>query len=71
MDKLKKLMGHMEVGLLMGTGQIYMTRSEMAGSWTLRIGEVIDTGTILVLVLTGTMIIIVIILTGGVIGDIF
>ena len=64
-------MGHIEVGLLVYTCQIDLTRSEMAGSWTLRIGEVIDTGAILVMVLTGIMIAIVIILTGGVIGDIF
>jgi len=46
------------------------TRSEMEGPWILRIGGVIDTGIILVLVLTGIMIIFIIILTRGVIRDI-
>ena len=43
----------------------------MIGYWTLKIEEVIDTSTILVLVVRGTMIIIVIILTRGVTRDIF
>ena len=64
-------MGNMVVGLLVVTVQIEMTRLEMEGSWTLLIGEVIHTGTILVLVLMGITIIIIIILIEGVIGDIF
>ena len=61
-------MGHMVVGLLVGMCQIEMTQSEMAGSWVIQIREVMDTGTILVLILTDFIVIIVIILTGGVIG---
>ena len=64
-------MGHMAVGLVVVIGWIEMKRLEMAGSWTLWIGEVTDTGTIIVLVMKGTMIVIIIILIGGVIGDIF
>jgi len=43
----------------------------MAGCWALQIREVIDIGTILVLILTGIMIVIIIILIGGVTGDTF
>lgn len=64
-------MGHMVISLLVGTGQIKMTRSKMEGSWTCQIGDVIDTGTILGLVMIGIMIIIFIILTGGVTRNIF
>ena len=64
-------MGLMEIGLQVGTNQIEITRSEMVGSWTLWIGEAIDTITILVLILTGIMINIVMILIGGVTRDIF
>ena len=64
-------MGHMEIGILVGTGLIERTRSNMVGSWTLRRGEVIDIVTILVLVLTDIMLIVVIILTVGVIEDTF
>lgn len=39
--------------------------------WILYIGEVMDTGTILVLFLIDIMIVIIIILTGGMIGDNF
>lgn len=63
-------MGHMEVDFMVGSGQIAMTRLDIADSWILRIREVMDIGAILVLVLTGTMIIIFIIVTGEVIGDI-
>ena len=56
-------MGHMEVGLMVVIGQIEMTRLEMEDCWILRIGEVMDTFIILVLVLTGIMVIIIIILT--------
>ena len=71
MDMRIRLMGLMEVDLMVDTSQIEMTRLEMIGSWILQSGEVMDRGTILVLLLTGTMIVIVIILTGGEIGDIF
>ena len=70
MSRRIELMGHMVVGLMLATGQIEMTQLEMVGAWILSIGEVMDTGTILVLVLTGIMIVIIIILIGGVIGDI-
>ena len=69
MDMRTELMGHLVVGLLLDTSQIDLTQSEMAGFCTPRIGEVIDIGTIQVLVLIGITIVIVIILTGGVIGD--
>ena len=62
---------HMVVGILVGIGQIEMTQSDMEISWIIQIGEVMDIGTILLLVLSGIMVIIVIILIGGVIGDIF
>ena len=64
-------MGHVEVDPIVGIGQIEMTRSGMSSSWILQKGGVMDTCTILVLVLIGIMVIIVIILIGGVIGDIF
>ena len=64
-------MGPVEVDPIVGTSQIKMTRSGMSGSWILRKGGVMDTCTILVLVLKGIMVIIVIIPKGGVIGDIF
>lgn len=64
-------MGNMALGHMVVTSQIEMTQLEMTDCWILRIGEVIDTGTILVLVLTGMMIDIVIILTRGVIRGIF
>lgn len=64
-------MGHMEVGLMVVTGRIGMTQLEMTTSWTLQIREVMDTGPILVMVLTRSMIVIVIILIGGVTRDIF
>ena len=64
-------MGHMAVDIMVGTGRIGMTRLDMEGSWILWITKMMDTGTILVLVLTDTMNVIVIILTIGVIGDIF
>ena len=64
-------MGHMVVDLMVGTRLIGMERKEMEGSWTRHIGEVMEIGSILVLVLTSTMVIIIIILTEGVIGDIF
>ena len=69
MDMRTKLMGHTTVDLLVDTSWIDLTRSKMAGCWTLRIGEVIDIGTIIVLVLTCVMIVIVIILIGGMIWD--
>ena len=55
-------MGHMTVYLMVGTCQIEMTQLDMAGSWILLIGEVMDTCTILVQVLTGIMFIIIFIL---------
>lgn len=61
-------MRHMVVNLMVDTSQIGMTRSEMASSWIVWIGEVMDTRFIIVLVLTGTMIAIVIIHIGGVMG---
>lgn len=64
-------MGHIEIDLMVNIVQIGMTRSEMAGFWILRIREVMDIGSILVLVLKDTMIVIIIILTGGVTRDIF
>jgi len=51
MDMRKKVMGHMAVGILVDTGRIDLTRSEMAGCCILQIGEVIDTDTIPFLVL--------------------
>ena len=51
------LMGYMEGDLIVGMGQIEMTQSGMAGSSIHRKGEVMDTGSILVLVLTGMMMI--------------
>lgn len=63
-------MGYMLIDLMVVTCRIGMTRLEMAGSWIFQIREVMDIGTILVLVLIGTMIIIVIIFTGGVKSDI-
>jgi len=71
MDIRIELMGHMVVGILVYTGHIYLTQSEMSACWTFRIGEVIDTCTIQVLALTGIMVVIAIILIGEVIGDIF
>ena len=71
MDMRTKLMGHMVVGLLVDIGKIDLTRLEMAGCWTLRIGEVTCTYITLVLVLIGIIIVVVIILTIGVIGDTF
>jgi len=71
MSRRTKLMGHRETTLMVVTGWTKMTRSDMAGFWTLRIREVTDIGTILVLVWIGIIIIIVIILTGGVIGYTF
>lgn len=64
-------MGNMAVGILVETCLIDLTQSEIAGCWILQIGEVIDTGTIPVLVLIDIMIVIAIILSGGVIGDTF
>lgn len=64
-------MGHIVGDLRVDTGQIEMTRSRMTGSWIHRTREVMDTRTILVLVLIGIMVIHVIILLRGVIGDIF
>ena len=64
-------MVHMAVGLMVVTGQIGMTQLEMAGSQIRQIGEVMEIGSILVQVLTGTMIVKVIILIGGVTRDIF
>jgi len=64
-------MGHMEVGLMVGIGQKTMPKSDMAGSWILHIGEMMDIRSILIIVLIETIIVIVIILIGGVMGDIF
>ena len=64
-------MGHMEVFLIVITGYIEMTRSEVEFPYILWIEEVTDASSILVLVLGSTMIVIVIILTEGVIGDNF
>lgn len=64
-------MENIEVGLMVGIGWIGMTQLEMVGSWICHIGELINTGSIIVHFPRGTMIIITIILTGGVIGDIF
>jgi len=71
MSRRKEIMGYMVVGLMVIIGYIEMTRLEMASFWTIGIGEVMDTGIILVLVRTCIMIFIFIILTEGVIGDIF
>ena len=71
MDRKIVLMGHMTTDLMVGTGQMEMTLSEMESSWILLLREAMDTGSILVLILTRTMIVIIIILTGGVIGDTF
>ena len=60
-------MGHMVAGLMVSTSWMERTKSEMAGPRILRIGGVIDTCTITVLVLTGIMII----LTRGATRDIF
>lgn len=54
-------MGNMVVGRMVVTVHIKMTRLEMANCWTLRIGEVTETDTILVLILTSVMIDIIII----------
>jgi len=70
MGMRKKLIGNMLVDIMVGTGRIEMTQSEMTTSLVAQIGEVIDTDTILVMVLTGTMIVIIIILIGGVARDI-
>jgi len=71
MGRRKRQMGHMEVDLMVAIVRIEMTGSDMAVSWILQIGEVMDTCSILVLVLNDTTIIIVIILTRGVTRDIF
>ena len=68
MDKRIERMGHMEVGLMVVIFQIEMILLEMEGCCILQIGEVMDIGTIIVLVLINIMIIIIIILTGGVLG---
>ena len=69
-------MRHMVVGLMVFIGQIEigrieMTQSEMACCWKLWIGEVLDTGITLVLILIDIMIVIIIIHSEGIIGDIF
>lgn len=64
-------MGHMVVGLMVGTDWIRMTQSKMVGSWIRQIGEVMDTSYILFWVLIGTLVIIAIILPGGVTVDTF
>lgn len=61
-------MGHMASSLMVSTGCMEITRSEMEGPW---IGEVIDIDTILVIVLKRNMIVIVIILIREVTRDIF
>jgi len=68
MRRRKKIMGHMETSLMVVTGWIKMTQLEMEIFWIFWIGKVIDTNTILVLVLTCMMIVIVIILRREVIG---
>ena len=64
-------MGYMVGDIIVGTFHIEMTPSGMEIYWIHQTREVMDTVTILVLVLTGIMVIIIIILIGGVIGDIF
>jgi len=63
--------GEYAISILVDRSQIDLTRSKMACCWTLRIGEVIDAGTIPVLAHTCIMIIIAIILIGEVIWDTF
>jgi len=63
-------MGHMAVGIMVNTSRIEITRKNIGGSSISLIGEVMDIGSILVLVQTGIMVIITIMLTRGMIGDI-
>jgi len=70
MSRRKKLLGHMEVGCMVVMGEIEMTWSKMTDCWKIQIGEGVDTGAIIVLVLTSMMINIFIILTGGAIRGI-
>ena len=70
-DMMIGLMGNMEVVLMVVTCQIRITQSDMEGSLTLRIGEMMGVNSILVLVLKSAMIVIILILKEGVIGDIF
>ena len=55
-------MGHMAIGILVDTCWIELTQCEMEGFWTLRIGGVMSTCTILVLVQLHIMIIMVVVL---------
>ncbi len=62
MDRKKGKVRHMVAGLVVDTSQIDLTPSNMVYYWTLRKGEGIYIGMVLVLIQIGTMIIIVIIL---------
>lgn len=69
MDKRKRLIKHMEVGIMVGTSRIKMTRLEMKISWKHLIDNKVDMDFTLFLFQTGTTVIIAIILIGGVIRD--